>query len=282
MKVFVIVPTHNKEHLIEQVYDGIASNISKELDYKIIFIIDGCTDNTEKILNDYTNKHNLQDNTVLLHTPDLHEIRSLNTGLRYVESELNPSPDDLVFTVQDDCVIQEPKFDLYFKKLNEKHKNLGRISWRLGLSLHTDGTTLLEKDFVESEFGHWAVESRREKDTGEPRRFTPPAYKEIKHRQFAITEAVIRSPTCVLWKRYKEVGFYCEDLVPFGNDCHEMSIRKNKAGYRNGILALKYESDIDWGSTREKGKTEYNSKLGEIYDRNRKRVLQIHKDYFKL
>ena len=54
MKVFVIVPTHNKEHLIEQDYDGIASNISKQLDYKIIFIVDGCTDQTLNILKNYT------------------------------------------------------------------------------------------------------------------------------------------------------------------------------------------------------------------------------------
>ena len=109
MKTFIIVPTHNKEHLIEKVYNGIASNISKELEYKIIFIVDGCIDNTEKILNDYTNKHNLQNNTILIHAPDIHEIKSLNTGLEYIDYELNPSLDDLVFTVQDDVVIKEPK-----------------------------------------------------------------------------------------------------------------------------------------------------------------------------
>ena len=281
MKTFIIVPTHNKEHLIEKVYNGIASNISKELDYKIIFIVDGCTDNTEKILNDYSNKHNLQDNTVLLHTPDLHEIRSLNTGLRYVENKLNPSPDDLVFTVQDDCVIREPKFDLYFKKLFEKHSDLGRITWRLGLSLYTDGITLLEKDYAESVFGHWSIESIYEHENGY-KRYEPPPFKQVQHKQFYVTEAVIRSPTCVLWKRYKEVGFYSEELAPFGNDCHEMSIRMNKAGYRNGILALKYDSDLFWGSTREKDNSEYNKNIGQIYERNRKRVLQIHKDYFKL
>jgi len=281
MKTYVIVPTHNKEDLIEKVYDGIASNISKELDYKIIFIIDGCTDNTENILENYTEKHNLQDHTVLLHTPDLHEIRSLNTGLRYIENAFKPDEDDLIFTVQDDCVIQEPKFDLYFKKLNELHHDTGRITWRLGCSLSTDGVTIHESNFTESEFGHWSVEDQHNIKEGYMR-FKHPPFKQVKHKQFCVTEAVIRSPTCVLWKRYKEVGFYNEELAPFGFDCHDMSIRMNKAGYRNGILALKYESDIDWGSTREKDKTDYNKKLNETYVKNRKHVLQTHKEYFKL
>ena len=132
MKTFIIVPTHNKEDLIEQVYDGIASNISKELDYKIIFIADGCTDQTVSIINNYTEKHGLQDNTVLLTAPDVHEIKSLNLGLSYIENQFNPDGEDLIFTVQDDVVIQEPNFDLYFKKLNEKHDNTGYITWRLG------------------------------------------------------------------------------------------------------------------------------------------------------
>ena len=88
MRTFIIVPTHNKEHLIEQVYDGIASNISKQLDYKIIFIADGCTDQTVTILNNYTEKHGLQDNTILLTAPDVHEIKSLNIGLSYIEDLL--------------------------------------------------------------------------------------------------------------------------------------------------------------------------------------------------
>ena len=270
MKTFIIVPTHNKEDLIEQVYHGIASNISKELEYKIIFIVDGCTDNTEKILNDYTNKHNLQDNTILIHAPDIHEIKSLNTGLEYIDYELNPLPDDLIFTVQDDVVIQEPKFDLYFKKLNEKHDNTGYITWRLGCSLSTDGVTLNEYNFVESEYGHWSVAG------------IGPQFKQIKHKQFINTEAVIRSPTCVLWKRYKEVGYYNEQLAPCGFDCHDMSIRMNIAGYKNGILALKYQSDVDWGSTREKPQTEVNSKIGEIFERNKRHVVQSYKEYFKL
>tara|TARA_R100001460_G_scaffold107051_1_gene155210 strand:- start:209 stop:1024 length:816 start_codon:yes stop_codon:yes gene_type:complete len=268
MRTFIIVPTHNKEHLIEQVYDGIASNISKQLDYKIIFIADGCTDQTVTILNNYTEKHGLQDNTILLTAPDVHEIKSLNIGLSYIEESFKPDDDDLIFTVQDDVVIQEPNFDLYFKKLNEKHNNTGYITWRLGCSLSTDGVTLNESNFVESEFGHWSVHK------------IGPPFQQIKHKQFAITEAVIRSPTCVLWKRYKEVGFYNEDLAPCGFDCHDMSIRMNKAGYKNGILALKYQSDVDWGSTREKPQTEVNSKIGEIFERNKRHVVQTYKDYF--
>ena len=86
----------------------------------------------------------------------------------------------------------------------------------------------------------------------------------------------------MLWKRYKEVGFYNEELAPCGFDCHDMSIRMNKAGYKNGILALKYQSDVDWGSTREKPQTKVNSKIDQIYEQNKKHVVQTHREYFKL
>ena len=266
---FLIIPTHNKELLIEQVFDGIAANLSNELNYKIIFIVDGCVDKTEIILHEYTNKHNLNDNVIMLFAPDIHEIKSLNLGLEYILDNFHPNDDDLVFTVQDDCVIQEPNFDLKFLDLFYQQTDLGYITWRLGCNLHSYGGKLIESNFVESEFGHWSTAK------------IGPKLTQIKRGTFAHTEAVIRSPTCVLWKRYKEVGFYNEDLAPCGFDCHDMSIRMNIAGYRNGIFALKYQSDVDWGSTREKPQTKVNSNIRQIFDRNNQHVAKTYSDYFE-
>lgn len=268
MKCFFVVPTFNKQDLIGNVIEGIHLSVSNQMPYKVVFIVDGCTDNTESILKDYIAKHNLQDNVDLLYADDIHEIRSLNMGLSHIRDNLSPDDEDIVFTVQDDVVIKEKKFDLCYKKLFETHKDLGYISCRLGCKLYSTGNTIGETDFVESEFGHWSTMGLDH-------------FRKITRGQFVPTEAVIRSPTGVLWHRYRTVGFYNEELAPCGFDCHDFSIRMNIAGYRNGVFALSYESDVDWGSTREKPQTQVNSKIGEIFERNKHYLSKKYKNYFE-
>lgn len=268
MKSFFIIPTFNKEHLIGKVIEGIHLSVSSTMPYKMIFIVDGCTDNTETILKEYIEFNGIQDKVDLLYANDIHEIRSLNMGLTHIRDNLDPNDHDLVFTVQDDVVLKEKNIDLCFKKLFDRVKNLGYISCRLGCKLHSNGDTIGESDFVESEFGHWSMMGLNN-------------FKQIKRGQFSPCEAVIRSPTCVLWHRYRTVGFYNEDLAPCGFDCHDFSIRMNLAGYNNGVFALSYESDVDWGSTREKPATEVNSKIGQIFERNKKHLAKIYNEYFE-
>ena len=268
MKCFFITPTYNKAHLIGQVFDGIVNSVSGEMDYKIIFVVDGCTDNTEEVLKNKIEEHSLQDKVVLLTAPNIHEILSLNLALQYIKDNLNPAPEDLIFTVQDDVVIEESNVDLIFENLFNTYDDLGYVSFRLALSLMKTGDTIAEYNFAESEFGHW-------KQLG-LNHFT-----EIKHYDFLVAEAVVRSPTCVQWKRYSEVGFYNEELAPCGFDCQDFSIRMNLHGYRNGVYALKYRSDVDWGSTREKPETEVNSKMGQIQERNKAYLAKTYQEYFE-
>lgn len=270
MTAYFITPVHNKENLIEQVIDGIYRSVSEQMPYEIIFIIDGCTDGTEAILKKYIAENSLEDDVTLLYQNDVHEITSLNTGLEYIRDNCNPTPEDLVFTVQDDVILKEDNIDLIFKNLFEAYTDLGYISCRLGCNLHSSGSSISEYNFVESEFGHW-----KKLGAGAP------PYTEVKYNEFVIAEAVIRSPTCVQWKRYVEVGFYNMDLAPCGFDCHDMSIRMNIHGYKNGVYALKYESDVDWGSTRTKSETKVNSRISEIYERNKAYVARTYKQYFE-
>jgi len=268
MKAYFITPVHNKENLIEQVIDGIYRSVSETIPYEIIFIIDGCTDKTEAILKEYITANSIEDKVTLLYQNDVHEILSLNTGLSYIRNNCNPSPDDLIFTVQDDVVLKEDNIDLIFRNLFEAYADLGYITCRLGCSLHSDGNSIFESNFQESEFGHW-------------KKLGLTHFKEIKYNEFVITEAVIRSPTCIQWKRYNEVGFYNEDLAPCGFDCHDMSIRMNMHGYKNGVYALKYDSEVDWGSTREKSESKVNSRMGEIFERNKGYIARTYKQYFE-
>lgn len=261
MKSYFITPVFNKENMIGKVLEGIAQSVSGA--YTAIFIIDGCTDKSEEIIKSYNNP-----NVVLLHAPNVHEIKSLNIGLSYIRDNCNPSPNDLIFTVQDDVIIEEENIDTLFANLFEEYTDLGYMSFRLGVSMQLTGDSISEYNFVESEFGHWKQLGLKH-------------FQEIKHGELVEAEAVIRSPTCVLWKRYTEVGFYNDDLAPCGCDCQDFSIRMNMHGYRNGVYALKYRSDVGWGSTREKAETEVNSKFGQIHERNRQYLARTYRNYFE-
>jgi|APGre2960657373_1045057.scaffolds.fasta_scaffold16375_3 glycosyltransferase involved in cell wall biosynthesis len=262
MKSFFIIPVFNKEHLIAEVYKGIDLSVSEENAHKKIFIIDGCTDKSESILKEFNDP-----NSIFLYADNVHEIRSLNIGLNYIKDNCNPDPEDLIFTVQDDVILQEDDIDVRFKDLFEEYYDLGYVSMRLGSSISKSGSGIHEYNLIESEFGHWTQLNLNH--------FTP-----VKHNEIMVTEIAVRSPTCMQWKRYEEVGFYDDNLAPCGYDCHDISIRLNKLGYRNCVYALKYHSDPAWGTMREKPDNEYNIKTGDNYERNRQYLIKKHNAYF--
>lgn len=267
MTVFFVVPVYNKQNLIEKVCRGLLSSVSLQTKSKFVFVIDGCTDNSESILREIKN-----DDIILIHTNDVHEIRSLNAGLNFIKNNLNPQGNDIVFTVQDDVIVQDTDIDLKFYNLFDNFPDLGYVSWRLGCNLSSLNYSpyLHESNFVESEFGHWSVHGLMQSN-----------FLKLKHNNFIRTEIAIRSPTCVMWKQYDKVGFYNEELAPLGFDCHDISIRMNMAGLTNGVFALKYYSDVNWGSTREKADTPANKRISEYYERNRKHISVKYDNYFK-
>jgi len=264
MKSYFIVPVFNKEHLIGKVFSGIDNSVSAEYPHTKIFIIDGCSDNSESILKEFNDP-----NSIFLYADNVHEIRSINMGLNYIKDNCNPESDDLIFTVQDDVILDDNAIDIRLKELFNKYTDLGYVSMRLGSSLVKDNNNSIhEFNLIESEFGHWTQMGLNH-------------FTKVSHNEHMLTEIAIRSPTCMQWKRYVEAGFYDDNLAPCGYDCHDMSIRLNKLGYRNCIYAIKYISNPAWGTMRENPNTDYNIKTGATYERNRQYLRKKHNDYFE-
>lgn len=264
MKSFFVLPIHNKEDLIVSVLKGICNSCSDN--YHVVCIFDGCIDSSEALTKDFIASRKLSDKFTLLYLNDVHEITCLNHGLEYIE-KLNPDDDDLVFTVQDDVILLEPDLDIKFSRLFKTYTDLGYISMRLGSSIVYMNDTIGESNYFESEFGHWKQLGLKH-------------FSEVKHGEFVETPLAIRSPTCVQWKRYREVGFYDSALAPCGYDCHDFSIRMNEHGYRNGVYAMKFRSDVNWGGMRSPEVSEINKKFGEIYERNRRYLAIKHRTFF--
>jgi hypothetical protein len=269
-KSFYIVPVHNKEELIKSVLEGIVDNHQRNDDeLNIICILDGCIDKTESIITDFMRNFITYEigNFYILFQEDVHEIKCLNFGLQYIKNNLNPQPNDLIFMVQDDVIIEEKGINVAFRRLFEDRKDLGYVSMRLGVSLHVSNGEIKENRYMESEFGHWNQLNWKFHST-------------VDYGVFVESEIAIRSPTCTQWKRFEECGFFDENLAPCGYDCHDFSIRMNKAGYTNGIFALKFKSDVNWGTMRSDKPSNFNDKISPIYERNRKYVASKHSDYF--
>lgn len=258
---YYIITIHNKEDLIKDVLDGVNKSATNG---KIICVLDGCTDNTELIIDSYNSKFPI----IKSKQDDVHELLSLNAVFKDVLKEANDS--DFIVTLQDDVILDELNLETLISDLYNQKENLGYLSLRCGLKTKLDNNLVLcEYDFIESEFGHW-------------KQLNLHHFKELKYKEFEYAEVVIKSPTCIPVWLLKKVGFFDENLAPFGHDDLDLCIRLNEMGYKNGIYALKFFSKVEWGGTREDKNKEskHNKQCDFIIYRNKIYLTKKHKSYY--
>ena len=80
----IILTVHNKGWLLPRVLDGIKQNTTGS--YELIVVLDGCTDDSESILNDFV-KSNKDIKIKTVHTPDVFETKANNAGLKEAEGD---------------------------------------------------------------------------------------------------------------------------------------------------------------------------------------------------
>lgn len=263
-----IVTIHNKQDLIESVLQGIV-NSTKDTTYKvnIICVLDGCTDNSELIIDAFVNS-NKDIDIHKLYQNDVHELLSLNAAFRYIET-LDSTKDDLIFLLQDDVILKEEHLNEYMEGLYKNYDNLGYISFRCGLSTNLQHGLLYEHNFIESVDGHW---SQLKLDH----------FHKMENRDFGFVEIAIKSPTCIKKSVLDTVGYFDENLAPFGHDDLDLCIRLNKLGYKNAVFGASFDSKLDWGGTREaKNQSKpYHKQYNDIILRNKIYLTHKHADYY--
>lgn len=263
MKSFFILPIHNKEKLLSRVLQGIVSSVNHN--YHVITILDGCTDSSKDILFNFINENKLNNHFSVSYMDDVHEITCLNHGLTKIRL-MNPDSNDLVFTVQDDVILEEQNIDNKFNYLFSQEQKLGYVSMRLGCDIVFLKDTIGEKNYVESEYGHW-------------KQLNFNHFYCANQNELIKVPIAIRSPTCVLWNRYKTVGFYDAAMAPCGFDCHDFSLRMLQNNFENAVYVLKYTSEVAWGGMRTENVSYINGRHGEIYDQNRRYLAMKHKKF---
>lgn len=248
-----IITIHNKEELIEKVINSIIKCSHKN---SFIYpVLDGCTDKSEEIIDEIIlNNPHVQISKIIMN--DVHEILSINAGL----SISNQKVEGYNIILQDDVILKdynlENKVDQLYKRIGVK---LGYTSFRLGANLKQDfisnDESSLFVNFVESAYGH-AISNTDVLLPG----------------QFAFRNIAIKSPVCIPTSIINKFGLLDEKLAPCFHDDTEYSLRLIRNGYKNGVFVLDYESDLDWGGTREKP----NPRYAEYIKNN---IAYIRKEY---
>ena len=243
-----IITIHNKEDLIHDVLVSVLLCCGPNS--KVFAVLDGCTDNTEAILDRFTQRYQGVP-LVKLYAPDVHEILSINTGLRAAPQE----GDGYNIILQDDVMLADLDFESKITQLYAWGKgSLGFVSFRMGANFAPDALTSSSSvpltSFIENAYGH-----------GIHTEILLPG-------RFAYRTVPIKSPICLPAKIVREVGLMNEELAPYMHDDTDLAIRTTNAGYMNGVFALRFYSDVKWGGTR----TNPHDELPKFEIRNMNRI----------
>jgi len=250
-----IITIHNKEDLIEKVLTCVL--ICCRDNSHVYPVLDGCTDNTEKIVDNIINRCSGVPITKV-YTPDVHELLSINAGLKAACQE----GEGFNIILQDDVLLLDTNFEDKVHRLYQwAGPKLGYVSFRLGANFTIDAVNSQNPvpytDYVENAYGH-GIRSAKMLPLGHL------AYRTVP----------IKSPVCLPFQIVREVGILNEKLAPYGHDDPELAIRIIKAGYHNAVFSIKFCSDLKWGGTR----TTAHPELNPIIKRNMNYIRELYTD----
>ena len=258
-----IITIHNKEDLIEEVLKCVLMCCRDNS--HIYPVLDGCTDDTERIV-DNVISNNFGVPITKVYTPDVHELLSINAGLRASSQE----GDGFNIILQDDVMLFDFALEDKVKRLYEwAGPELAYVSFRLGANFDSDALNSEHSvpftDYIENAFGHGISQAEM-----------------LPLGHLAYRTVPIKSPVCLPFKIVREVGMYNEDLAPYGHDDPELAIRIIRAGYKNAVFAIKFQSDVKWGGTRTSPHPELDSTIERNMNCIRKMLFlrQTYLDFF--
>ena len=257
-----IITIHNKESILEKTLLGVDACCSK--DSVIYPVLDGCTDKSEEIVNNFVKK--TKRTVIIIKTPDVHEIKSINAALRQIK-------EGFTICLQDDVILQEPDLEEKIKKLyQEEGPQLGVVSFCRAANLRQ---TPLLKQIRQSGFKPLVEECDLIKVKNDP------CYggQIVEDDKLVYRMVAIKSPVCIPEIVLKRVGILDKNMAPYSFDDHEYCIRAMKAGFRNGLFPLRFTSKLEWGGTRND--KNFLKLAGYIHLRNRRYIWKKHGQFIK-
>lgn len=252
---------HNKENILKEVLDGIFHNtVSK---FELICVLDGCTDNSEKILLEYlyNNKNKNLIHFNVLYAPNVFETKANNLAMK-------ASTQEYICIIQDDQIINSYAWDekimMPFKAFSDVFSVTGRASHNYYIN---ENSRFLNSPT--DDIGEWsdivlpcdiADKTNSPKDT------------------FQIRSTCNRGPLCINHQDLQKMNYLDEIYSPQDLCDHDLHYRmRKKLGKVCGFFEIGWWSKPEYGGTRdEKGNTK--RWCFATNQKNSKILLERHKE----
>ena len=224
--ISIVMPIHNQELIIDRILYGIYKNSSKHVK-ELILILDGCSDNTKVLVENFLEKHNKNNrfNVKLFITPNIFEVKSCNIGFK---QSIYP----WIINLQDDIEILEKDFDQRLMKPFLSMENILGVTGRDAANVYLNTNN-------EIVFGDL---------TGRDADFA--CFKD--RNKFYIRDIINRAPILFNHKKLEELNYLDEDFAPICQDDTDLFLRAYKEkGYLCGSYLIDYNSPLEWGGTRK-------------------------------
>jgi glycosyltransferase involved in cell wall biosynthesis len=241
MSCSVILTIFNKEKILKDILDGLFKTTSSNV-IEYIFVLDGCTDNSEKILYEMIDKVPHGAKHKILYANNVFEIRANNIGLRNCTT-------DYAILVQDDMLILEQDWDLRLMKPVLTFNDIWAVTARTSCSLDKTGNWY---NLKEASIGH---------NYGK--------VNILDRNKCYVGQVVNMGPLLVRMNMFKYEGFFDESLPGvIGCDDVDMCLRMyKKYKLRCCMYWIDYMSPLEWGATRNGPNSSYCSSQ-ETLNRN--------------
>jgi glycosyltransferase involved in cell wall biosynthesis len=250
-----ILTVHNKDFLLLQVLESI--KIFSTGVFELIIVLDGCTDNSSKIVNIFK-KENQNLKIVIIETPDVFETKANNAGLRLATG-------DIIIIIQDDMLVNEKAWNDRLTK-----------PFRIFDDVFAVTANCAHNWEVNPDSKHIQNSANNNNEWSDILLSVDHANRNTIHRSmFAIRQCVNRGPLAINHADFKALGFFDEDFAPLDMDDHDLCFRMTEKFKKVvGYYGIDYISDLKWGGTRVTGKTA--SWLLESNQKNTRIVYKRH------
>ncbi len=249
---------HNKEKILYSVLSGIFKNVT--LPFEFIAVLDGCTDESEKILLGFINSHSHIPNKII-YANNIFETRSNNLAAK-------SSIGDYICIIQDDMVIKEKGFDERmikpFKAFSDVAAVTANCSHNWVYNYNNKGVDANGWSDLLHHIEH-ANKTNTDRNT------------------FAVRDCANRGPLMIKHEYLQSLGYFDEAFAPQDSDDHNFCYEvKKKLGKVVGYYGIDYESQPSWGGTRnEDGSTKQwmldaNVKNASLLYERHKDVMNTH------
>lgn len=229
----IILTVHNKEWMLEEVLDGIVKHT--EGNYELLVVLDGCTDRSFYIVENYFYKKNI--NHIIITTPDVFETKANNAGLKVAKGEY-------VIIVQDDMIIREQGWNQRMQKPFDAFDDVFAVTSRTAHNwvLNPDSRHVHMKEHLDNCWSDIVIHT----DHAEREKFP----RDI----FAVRASVNRGPLMINHEDLKKLNYLDEEFSPQDMDDHDLMYRMHKElGKVCGCYWINFETKDEWGGTRTGG-----------------------------